>query len=84
MPETEVIRAVAAEILTERKLKLGQITEAERDDATEKAWEQCANLARRLNPSESNLDKAIHSEIRRELELYEDDDLKRFATGSKA
>ena len=48
MPETEVIRAVAAEILTERKLKLGQITEAERDDATEKAWEQCANLARRL------------------------------------
>jgi hypothetical protein len=84
MQETEVKRAVAAQILSERKTRLGQITEAERDDATQKAWEHCENLARQRNPSETNLARAIHSKIYRELEVYKDDDLQRVATGSKA
>jgi hypothetical protein len=76
--ETEARRAVAAQILTERKLKRGKSTEAERV-----AREHCRNLARRLNPDESNLDRAVHSEIYRELRVYKDGDLQRLPSARK-
>lgn len=83
MQETEVKRAVAAQILTKRKLERGESTEAKLADATRVAWDHCENLARQRNPSDSNLARAIHSEIYKELEVYKDDDLQRLASARR-
>lgn len=55
--ETEAKRAVAAQILAEKKRRLGENTEAELADATRLAWERCENLARQRNPDDLNLDR---------------------------
>jgi len=80
MLETEVKRVVAAQILAERKLKLGKGTDAQLADATRVAWEQCENLARQRNPDDLNLARAIHSKTYEELRALNDDDLQRLVS----
>jgi hypothetical protein len=82
--EKEAIGATAGQLLVLRK-PAGQ--RSDQDQIIEKSrvmWERIGNLARRLNPDEPNLSRAIYDHICRNLKSSSDEELKEIESGRKS
>lgn len=82
--EMEAIQATAGQLLVLRK-PVGQ--QSDQDQITEKSrvmWERIGTLARRLNPDEPDLSRAIYDQICRVLKDFSDEELEEIESGRKA
>jgi hypothetical protein len=81
--EREAIQATAGQLLVLKK-PAGQ--QSDQEQIIEKSrimWERIGNLARRLNPDEPNLSRAIYEHICRSLNNFSDEELKEIESGKK-